>query len=129
DPAEKAGFVEITSTATCGGATRAVTCLKAARVIRPALPVLPRFTLFVKRPPEPGGLALTEIERRSQYPVASGKLAGSASHDALVLYHADGAYAAGALASGWLDHAGWVFLGSPSDGRWVFDLAFGGGGS
>jgi len=45
-----------------------------------------------------------------------------------VLYHADGAFTAGALAGGWLDRAGWVFLGSPSDGRWVFDLAFGGGG-
>lgn len=129
DPVEKAGFVEVVAKGTCGGAAREVSCLKAARVIRPVVPVLPRFTLFVKRPPEAGGLAWTEIEKRASYPAPSGVVAASATHDALVLYHGPGAYAAGDLAKGWLDRSGWVFLGSPSDGRWVFDLAYGGGGA
>lgn len=127
DPAEKTGFVEVVSRATCGGVPREVSCHKAARVIRPALPVLPRFTLFVKRPPEPGALALTEIEKRSAYPAASGRIAPGASHDALVLWNSASAYTPGGPASGWLDRAGWVFLGSPADGRWVFDLTYGGG--
>ena len=126
DPTEKAGFVEVAARGSCGGVTREVSCHKAARVVRPALPVLPRFTLFVKRPPEPGALALTEIEKKASYPAPSGVVSASGTHDALVLYHGPGAYAAGEVANGWLDRSGWVFLGSPSDGRWVFDLAYGG---
>jgi hypothetical protein len=129
DPAEKCGLVRIVSRAVCAGVEREIECHKAAKVIRPAAPVVPRFTLFVKNPtPGSGGPNLMECEKRTIFPTQTGRVRPSASHDALVLRNSEDGYTAGGVGTYGMDTAGWVFLGSElfPEARWIMNLSYGG---
>jgi hypothetical protein len=124
DPAERHGVIRVVARARHAGVEREVECVKAAKIIRPVLPVLPRFTLFAKTAPALADLNRMEVEKRIIYPRPAGRVRAAATHDALVLANGR-AYASGGVAAGALDAAGWVFLGGEE--RWMFQLAFGGG--
>lgn len=122
DPLEKHGRVRIVARARHGGVEREVECLLAAKVVRPVLPVLPRFTVFARRSPGDAALNRMEVDKKLVFPRAIGRV--RPGHDALVLAHAREPYAPGELARV-LDRSGWVFLGG--EAPWAFQLAFGGG--
>lgn len=80
DPREREGMIRISARAWCGPVTRVLSLLRRIKVVSVVHPVLSRFTLFVRNPPEDQGLQnplhqkVQEMSReRDRFSLADGR--------------------------------------------------------